>query len=243
LRVERDWAAYYQKENVAAVPGITTVNQVINVAYRLGVQFNKFDAFMKERDAYLLEVGQYLEPRISTASYEVWHTCRNTCNITVDRYMAGLLHMLKALQYHVVLKPVFQAARAANSIVVFSHKRHLGEFSPEEQAELLRLTRARHNSIQIDEKSYAISLKTLNSERDAYKRHCDAAVTKIRDTLKNNREAQQSQKIRTAFSCLFMTMLDVGGRAKLNLISPADFPLPDVRRLREDWNALDEREK
>ncbi|KIW66512.1 hypothetical protein PV04_05840 [Phialophora macrospora] len=195
------------------------------------------------RDAYQLEVDQYLEPRISTASYEAWHACRNICNVTVDRYMMGLLRMLKALQYHVVLKPLFQAAQAGNSIMAFSHKRHIGELWLEEQAELLRLTIAHHNSIEIDQKSYAISLKILNSERDAYTRRCYDAVTKIQDTLKKNREAQQSKKIRMGFSSLPITMLDVRRSGKLNFISPTDFPIPDVQRLRRDWNALDEREK
>ncbi|KAJ9609922.1 hypothetical protein H2200_006251 [Cladophialophora chaetospira] len=240
-KTERDWSPYYKRTDVAGVQQPRTVNQMINIAFRLGRVFDKFNEFVVDRDAYLLEIAEYLKSRISTPSYETWLKCLNTCTITAHTFMCSLARMLSDFQYHVVFKALFFAAKAGNVVAANVHKRRITDFSRREQEELVHSTDASHRRIDTRWDSYIKSLEVLNSARDKYIKCHNDAVEKVVAVLGRNREIQQSRKIRRGYVDLYMTMLDPGKQAKLNIMSPSDFPLPEIQRMRDDFRALGDR--
>lgn len=237
----RDWSPYYQRTAVAGLQQPRTVNQMINIAFRLARVFDKFNEFVIDRDAYLLEIGEYLKTRVSTASYESWLKCLNNCTITADFFMCRLVSILSGFQFHVVLKALFSASKAGTVAKANIHRRRVTELSREEQEDLVHQTRADHHRIDTRWDSYIKSLELLNSARDKYIKYYKDAVEEVRAVLGRNREVQQSKKIRKRFTDLHMTMLDPGKQAKLDVMSPSDFSLPEIQRMRDDFAALGER--
>ncbi len=236
FKIERDWSPY--RVAVAGTPNPQTVIHVINIACRLGQHFDKFNAFIGERDAFFLEINQYLKPRVTAARYRTWQTCVDVCTTAVDKYMADLLDMLNDMQFHVVLHALCAAARAMGHPGIPLRRRHLAEWVRKEETKFMDMTRVYHRTAYIKWADYEKILQKLNSYRNEYKRSCGEAIEKVRFALRNNREAQTSKKIRIAFSSLESTMLAVGSQVLLNVISPTDFPLPNIQRMRLDFEAL-----
>ena len=242
-KVQRDWNAYYRPNTAALHFEPVTVVDVINISHRLSLVFNQFNGFVTERDPFLHQLDKYLKSCLTDPCYEVWMSILGFCNTSAEAYINCLLRTVNKLQDDVVLGAMLQVAKKENRNRGYFQGRHLSELSERECTSLMDCTRRYHVVCRISKPEYSMILDVLNSDRAVYMAKHREALRRIEDLIKRNRDALDSEKIRVALSNLSLVMLDPGRSARLNRISPMDFPLPRIRRLREGWNTLNESEK
>ncbi|KAJ9609928.1 hypothetical protein H2200_006257 [Cladophialophora chaetospira] len=221
------WDEFYPADGDFDAARPASMLHIKDIAHRWILHVNQFDAFVRERNELLSDVARYLNTEVSKECYQAWETRKTDCEKISMRYMSDLLGFAHNLQWFLIRKPLLGAGAKEPSNAEFA--RYL--FS-------LRHERGR---IQIDQREYQTCLNQLNQYRDKYSDYWERAVQKLQEDMETyGREGRKVNKIRESFLCLRSLMLEPGRKAFLRSISPEDFPLPNIPKIKGRWHAWDE---
>jgi hypothetical protein len=211
---------------------------VQKLLHPLATHFNKFDSFVKRRDAFLFEIDAYLKRRISGGGYQAWQSCVGVCNKATMTHLIWLQVFVKNTERNVVLLPLVELENRICSAQ--SSKRSFGSYTDKELARLLHEKESDKGSIQIRRTDHRKALTLLHAQQDSYRRTFQDARGVLQDTMEREYEATLFKKNEEGFMSLLRTMIEP--RGNLEHISPDQFPLPDIRQLRENWRAIGDKE-
>ena len=197
-----------------------------NLEHKLIMHFNKFDLFIQERDKFLMEVGRYLQKQLNPATYHSWRVGMGDCNNATLHLMLALMTLVHSLQRSLIRTPLLKIVSK--------------DMSSDELAHHLFFMRNEEATIRIDQNEYGKTLALINTCSDEYsKKWADATQRLHAKMVYHKEEVRQPRKVHQGFLCLRGAMLDPGNHATLKSVSPDNFPLPDIAKIREQWLALD----
>ena len=147
------WDAFYDRPKIRGdeYPS-TTMLHIMDIAHLLVKHFNRFTAFVEERENFYREIDRYLANRAKPSTYKAWQECMVDNKVAVRHYMEALLAFVHNMQQHLIRKPLLRIMREEKSNAEFT--------------EHLCSLRSKPDVIRIDQADYRFRLIQLNDYRE-----------------------------------------------------------------------------
>ena len=148
--------------------------------------------------------------------------------------LVNLKVFVKNMPKHVVHSTIMKIAFIKGTGTIRHNRRSLKLDSVDELAQALWTMKHQTEDIRIFRQAeYEKSLTVLNLYCEKYREECQNVAQKFNRTIGDDIGCTLTKKIEEGFLSLSKAMLILGRVGRLKHISPRDFPLPDIQRVRQ----------